>query len=1315
MFFSYKNCKLLIDNREIEAQKVDISWDGAPEPAYSINKKYNDGYTPTKGIQGGISFSYLLTGVDPLANNIINEDDPILLQFGGLVLPSGYLKRYSFSTTPNTPTTINVDLVFFGNITGNFSPVSVSTTDVDYLNVSDIQIYSNQGGNSIGSIDNLTKFNYQYDIQINPQYEIGQSIPTRIAFGHKNVGVDFSSDKINGFISISGNKVSLTARLVHPVDSGIFQNFDCRGILYQKNLDTYSNSLLNSSYYIRQNDLSSFNISNEQSLRKPIIYSISPNTGFYGTNVIISGKNLSTVTNISFTDNIYDPYFHLVNDTQITTIVPNDAISGPITLYSNLGDLMSNNSFYIGGLPITVSNINPIYQNINNKVIISGDNFYEINRVLFGGNKSAQFTKINKNLIEAVVPANSSFGKISVISDIFLLSGQSANEFVPIPSIDGFSPANGLTGDTILITGQAFSGITGVKFNNLPASAFASFTVLDNNNLTVTVPSGNTRGYIKLYAQSGITSLSTLEFAPNVEIIAISPLSGHTGDIITISGRNFIPEILFNIGGNNSYAVSFEQGVTGYFANINNILLSGAVPSGARSGIIAIYSSLQDKYASTGIFNVRKDAPRLYSISPNSGKSQDVISVVGENFYDINSLILTGINTGVRISNNFSISNTNDFINFIVPTTVTGGVYSVLVNAHEGVASGYNLLTILDKPFISGYYPLSGGIDKEIFVSGRNLYNLTKVYIDNTGTIARLNSGSFSGNSHFSFYIPANLSSGAHNIIINNSVSGITGISTFNFIPNPTISGFYPTSGQWGDVIKISGLYYNNVTGVYLGNNLVNNFNIIGNTGISLTLPNLSSDYLKLINIGGSTISTNKLIISPPLAVISGFIPNPTYFGSGIVISGAYLDTVKEIHFSGQNNDEITITNFNKTGQTGINFIIPGGITGGYLKFVNDRGFSYSPQQLQLIPDAVISYNSLFTGVFKDFGYISGSQLSGSSLYFKSYSQQLIEADNISIVGDTGIKFYVPRDIVTSTIVVRGRNNKLISDSGNITILPTISGLYNTVTSNTYATGSYIFITGINSYNSFGVGISGNNGNVYNISQSFTVNSSPLSTSIDQKTGYCLLSGIISDTFAGTGKLFLYPLSNIENSGSVIQNILPRIAFNTPVTISQPPPVITNFYPTGGFNTTLITITGRHLFSTNNVFFNVGSQYIAGTIASFSNSRLTVYPPFMATGTGSIIVTTSFGTTSTGIFRVLSPLSISGYTPTSAHTGAYIRISGSGLLNTTGVTFGGYNANFTKTAFNNTYIISGIVPSNFNCCGDTVNICVINEGGSYCA
>ena len=300
---------------------------------------------------------------------------------------------------------------------------------------------------------------------------------------------------------------------------------------------------------------------------------------------------------------------------------------------------------------------------MSGSIFISGSNFYQVTDVRFSTTApglwtgSSGFVTINSTTIVAPVPLDAAWGPVLVMATGRNVSGQSTEKFVPIPSIYGFFPPSGMSGDAINISGQGFSGVTGVLFNNLPTvSPFtATVTVTANTGLRIIVPTGNVRGSIKILAQSGISVTTTEQFSPYVSITGIVPLSGRTGTAITLLGHNMFPDIMYSLG-NNSFAVTFPNNVTGVFfrtqfAAPNFTGLTGLIPYGAKSGVIGINYNSASVYPSNVTFKLIHEPPTITGISPASGTYSGYIDILGTNFYDIFDVQLSGLGVITTLSN----------------------------------------------------------------------------------------------------------------------------------------------------------------------------------------------------------------------------------------------------------------------------------------------------------------------------------------------------------------------------------------------------------------------------------------------------------------------------------------------------------------------------------------------------------------------------------------------------------------------------------------------------------------------------------------
>ena len=174
-------------------------------------------------------------------------------------------------------------------------------------------------------------------------------------------------------------------------------------------------------------------------------------------------------------------------------------------------------------------------------------------------------------------------GKISIYSlCLFLLSScGKKSDPAPVstkPTIIGFSPASGLPGSTVIITGTNLGGsfTNVVKFGGI--AVVTSETVVTPTTLTVKVPATSATGYITLEMNGEIVTSAT-EFVVPINITNFTPKGG-IGGVVSIFGTGFSTIPANNI-------VKFN-GVLAQVTDANNTNILVAVPVGATTGKISI-------------------------------------------------------------------------------------------------------------------------------------------------------------------------------------------------------------------------------------------------------------------------------------------------------------------------------------------------------------------------------------------------------------------------------------------------------------------------------------------------------------------------------------------------------------------------------------------------------------------------------------------------------------------------------------------------------------------------------------------------------
>jgi subtilisin-like proprotein convertase family protein len=144
----------------------------------------------------------------------------------------------------------------------------------------------------------------------------------------------------------------------------------------------------------------------------PTISSFTPTNGPAGTQVVITGTNLTGATGVTF-GGIAASVFTVNSATQITATVPVGAKTGAIsvTTTNGSGDSLTN---YQVSPPPSVTSFSPGTGKVGANVVITGANFTGASIVSFGGVPSASFTVNSATQITAKVPAGATTGPVAV-------------------------------------------------------------------------------------------------------------------------------------------------------------------------------------------------------------------------------------------------------------------------------------------------------------------------------------------------------------------------------------------------------------------------------------------------------------------------------------------------------------------------------------------------------------------------------------------------------------------------------------------------------------------------------------------------------------------------------------------------------------------------------------------------------------------------------------------------------------------------------------------------------------------------------------
>lgn len=158
----------------------------------------------------------------------------------------------------------------------------------------------------------------------------------------------------------------------------------------------------------------------------------------------------------------------------------------------------------------------------------------------------------------------------------------------PEPTLEGYSPTEGVSGTEVTITGADFGtykNAVSVFFNGVETPQDDILSVTDNQIVTK-VPTGALSGEVIVKVWTHNKSLGTFNVLPSATYGSISPLSGMPGDEVTITGENF---------GNDASAVTvtFKGDVEAQIVSVSNTKIKVIVPDEGITGAISVQIGIQ--------------------------------------------------------------------------------------------------------------------------------------------------------------------------------------------------------------------------------------------------------------------------------------------------------------------------------------------------------------------------------------------------------------------------------------------------------------------------------------------------------------------------------------------------------------------------------------------------------------------------------------------------------------------------------------------------------------------------------------------------
>jgi large repetitive protein len=486
----------------------------------------------------------------------------------------------------------------------------------------------------------------------------------------------------------------------------------------------------------------------------------------------------------------------------------------------------------------TIASFDPPYGDPGaTSVTISGSGFTGATSVTIGNvvcpSGTWQVSDQTGTQIVAYVPNTAVRGTVAPIivkkGTSTATSGDSFRILPAGPFIASFSPTNAAVGSTVTFTGAHFNGatLTGVKFNG--TSSPLVYTPTTDTELTCTVPSGGTTGFITVSATTGsYTTTNYFYYQPGVQ--SFSPSVGRPGTNVVIKGTNFLGVT----------KVSFGGVLATNFTTNSNTQITATVPVGATTGTLNVVAPA-GQFISSSNFVVQPD---ITSISPIAGNVNTIVTINGVN--------LGGASPVVRFNGvlaSILSGPTATQVTVVAPTGAGSG--PITIQTADG--TGTSPTNFFYPPSITSISPTNGAVGATITINGINLTNAQSVAF----TGANATSYTVVNSNTVTALVPAGASFGP--ITVTTPYGPFT--SAQNFFPAPIIGNFSPPSGVAGTPVTITGTNLSFTTAVLFNGTPATSLSNSTSTSIVAYVPSgASTGPITLKTYGGTAVSANNFL-----------------------------------------------------------------------------------------------------------------------------------------------------------------------------------------------------------------------------------------------------------------------------------------------------------------------------------------------------------------------------------------------------------------------------------------------------------------------
>jgi LPXTG-motif cell wall-anchored protein len=593
-----------------------------------------------------------------------------------------------------------------------------------------------------------------------------------------------------------------------------------------------------------------------------------------------------------------------VTDTEIVVIAPTGT-TGPVdvtvvTSSADCGTVTEDDGFvYVAPGAPAVIDLDPPRgpETGGTEVTINGDDFDDVTAVTIDGVDVPFVVSPDGTEITVVTPPHAPGVVDVVVTNPAGDSGPLEFEYFDVAEITGVDPDAGPVagGNTVVITGDCFTGATGVLFGGVPAT---SFTVDSDSQITAVVPASAAEGAVDVEVIGEgdcgtATDEDAYEYFDAPVVTDLDPTEGPEtgGTEVTIIGTGF----------EGTTGVTFDGLPATSFEVVSDTELTAISPAHAP-GVVDVTVLHPGGDVDAGDFEYL-NVPSISGITPDSGPEDGgtVVVITGEGFTGADEVTFDGIPaTSFTVDNDGQITATTPAH---VPATVP------VVVVHDNGDSAPFAFRYIAGTEVTGVTPPGGPLDggNTVVITGACFTGATGVFFGGTAATSFV----VDNDSQITAVVPAGTG------VVDVTVEGAAACGTdslpdaYEYTDDPVIGTIDPTSGPetGGTVVTITGSNFGGVTRVTFdgvdGTGLV----VVSDTELRITTPAGTPGAADVLVFSPAGVSDPGAFTYTPVTVVADVTPGsgPTGGGSVVTITGQCFTGATAVLFGGTASPSFTV------------------------------------------------------------------------------------------------------------------------------------------------------------------------------------------------------------------------------------------------------------------------------------------------------------------------------------------------------------------------------------------------------------------------